>query len=67
MRRGRVNRREKKIGINLWGVRERERERRWMNLWGHWGGERDMKLWGEEETKSEGHKIGMTLWLLVIV
>ena len=30
-----------------------------MNLWGHWG--------GAEETKSEGHKIGMTLWLLVIV
>ena len=26
-----------------------------------------LKLWGEEETKTEGEKIGMNLWLLIII
>ena len=26
-----------------------------------------LKLWGEEETKTEGEKKGMNLWLLIIV
>ena len=53
--RERVRRKSKRyeIGLNWWGEEEskRERERRWLNLRVHWGGERDMRRC--ESTKRE--------------
>ena len=48
MRRGRVNRREKKIGINLWGEREK-REDDWI----YEDIEEEREIWNCEERKRQ--------------
>ena len=44
----------------MWVNKERKYDEIWRSF-------KILKLWGEEETKSEGEKIGMNLWLLIIV